>query len=282
MILSNDDPGRMEPDVDLKLDKAEKNSILSFSSFRNLYYFLIPECVFIILIIVFSGQVFPEEYQRKLFWREFYSSPVTETYSESSRSRVSETLNNPERGIHADFIEAQEDPELALCYGIFGNDNFSQDESKKDSKPSFECDICAKQFSKQYNLKEHKRIHTGNKLLCSVVGCNTTFNDKSSLNKHTKTVHKAHKPYSCDNCDKAFSRSSHLQDHRAVHTKEKKFQCSICQKRFSFLSTKKSHELIHTERQDFKCDHCLKPFKGKQTLKVHLLNVHKIREFILG
>ena len=38
MILSNDDPGRMEPDVDLKLDKAEKNSTLSFPSFRNLYY----------------------------------------------------------------------------------------------------------------------------------------------------------------------------------------------------------------------------------------------------
>ena len=33
MILSNDDPGRMEPDVDLKLDKAEKNSILSFPLF---------------------------------------------------------------------------------------------------------------------------------------------------------------------------------------------------------------------------------------------------------
>lgn len=31
MILSNDDPGRMEPDVDLKLDKAEKNFIFSFS-----------------------------------------------------------------------------------------------------------------------------------------------------------------------------------------------------------------------------------------------------------
>ena len=116
--------------------------------------------------------------------------------------------------------------------------------------------------------------------MCDVADCNTSFNDKSSLNKHTRTVHKAEKPYSCDQCDKVFSRSSHKQDHMAVHTKEKKFQCSICFKRFPFLSTMRTHERIHSEREDFKCDYCQKSFKGKKSLKVHLLNIHKIRELV--
>ncbi|KAH3859664.1 uncharacterized protein LOC127871935 [Dreissena polymorpha] len=71
--------------------------------------------------------------------------------------------------------------------------------------PSYlRCEECDKVFTRSWLLKNHHRVHTGER------------------------------PYKCAYCDKAFADKSNLRQHAKIHTtKEKLFTCSICQKSFA-------------------------------------------------
>ena len=164
------------------------------------------------------------------------------------------------------------DPDLVICSicgDLFTSLAFKQHQHQ--TKP-YQCHYCPKQFNKQYNLTQHVRIHTGNKLPCAL--CDKTFNDKSSLIKHKNAVHLKMKAHKCSICSKHFSRKGHLTEHMAVHSKIKKYKCSICDKDFPFLSSLSAHRRRHEGRR-FDCSYCGKVFKDLRSLKNHMLQVHK-------
>ena len=93
-------------------------------------------------------------------------------------------------------------------------------QGKVSRKKSFGCDICNKIYSSNFNLKNHKRLHTGEK------------------------------PFECKTCRKCFSALSNLNRHRRIHTGEKRFECQNCKKVFSQSGDLKSHtQRLH---KDFK------------------------------
>lgn len=80
------------------------------------------------------------------------------------------------------------------------------------------CPICGKMLTKSSTLKEHMRVHTGER------------------------------PYKCAICGHAFARSGKLRQHElAVHTENRtrNFGCETCGKRFTSGAHLKAHIRIH-------------------------------------
>lgn len=47
-------------------------------------------------------------------------------------------------------------------------------------------------------------------------------------------------------CDKAYTQTSHLRNHKLIHTGEKPHKCEICGKAFTWLTALRKHALVHT------------------------------------
>ncbi|XP_059093889.1 zinc finger E-box-binding homeobox protein zag-1-like isoform X2 [Tigriopus californicus] len=70
--------------------------------------------------------------------------------------------------------------------------------------------------------------------------CDKTFTKKSSITRH-KYEHSDQRPHKCMDCDKAFKHKHHLTEHKRLHSGEKPFQCPKCLKRFSHSGSYSQH-----------------------------------------
>ncbi|XP_076053706.1 uncharacterized protein LOC143032702 [Oratosquilla oratoria] len=80
---------------------------------------------------------------------------------------------------------------------------------------SMPCPLCKKEFKSQSGLRDHIRLHTGER------------------------------PFECEYCQMNFARASHLKRHRRMHTGEKPFECRLCGKDFSRGDKLKDHLRRH-------------------------------------
>lgn len=125
-------------------------------------------------------------------------------------------------------------------------------EQPLDLARPFQCNYanCPKKFKTIYALKDHSRVHTGERpFLCTYEGCMKRFADRSNLSKHKK-IHKGIKRYYCSNpnCGRGFLLKSDFLRHATVHSKMKNFSCRLCRKYFKRKDNLRRHfRQVHGE-----------------------------------
>lgn len=109
------------------------------------------------------------------------------------------------------------------------------------------CDQCGASFAYSSILAKHKKsVHQKiRSFACQI--CDKRFIVKSKLSEHLFT-HSGERPFVCDQCGRAFNRSSTLETHTLrVHQKHIRLHpCTICDKRFFMLAELKKHSRTHT------------------------------------
>jgi len=99
---------------------------------------------------------------------------------------------------------------------------------------------------------------------------NESRKEDTNLTSNHIIVHPKEKPYSCEICNKLFSKKFKLVYHMRVHTKEKPYSCEICNKSFLSKSDLVRHIRIHTNEKPYSCEICNKAFSRKYYLVCHV------------
>lgn len=153
----------------------------------------------------------------------------------------------------------------------------------------FECELCHQRYSTKSNLTVHRKKHSNDAKFHikehKCLFCGKLHASRKTLAKHTKRFHpdgveefivrkkRRSEGWTCEICNKSFTRRPHLNEHMILHSQDKPFKCNYCEEYFrSRFARLKHQEKLHLG--PFPCDICGRQFNDTGNLKRHLECTH--------
>ena len=100
--------------------------------------------------------------------------------------------------------------------------------------------------------------------------CNQVFQTSTALKEHKK-VHIGEKPLACNICQKPFKQKTSLEAHIQKHKDDDSRTCKPCDKQFaSRMDLRKHQQTEHEDEFTFECDKCKRTFTTKARLDKHV------------
>ena len=152
-------------------------------------------------------------------------------------------------------------------------------EKDHNGKP-YTCEKCLADFQLKDNLYKHAKSAHGVNLeknqKCFI--CDHVTTGPKLLELHIAKVHEGKKPFSCEKCDKGFSKKFNLKEHvQSVH-EGRKLLCETCGKGFVNRDSLRNHiDHIHNKfkrKSQHLCNICGKDYSKKWALDQHMGSIH--------
>ncbi|XP_069700026.1 zinc finger protein 26-like [Periplaneta americana] len=150
-----------------------------------------------------------------------------------------------------------------------------------EHESSNECHVCHKRFIRRRQLKHHLSTHSQaaarKKFKCSL--CDVSCQGVAGLREHLR-IHTGERPYSCSQCDMKFKRLQALKKHmNTVHQGPgaASHSCTSCSMVFNNRGNLLRHFLrIHRGLRRFICGLCGARYGQNQDLRRHLRAKHQV------
>ncbi|KAJ8680622.1 hypothetical protein QAD02_016409, partial [Eretmocerus hayati] len=188
-----------------------------------------------------NGANIPETHQLPTYEPEL-SSCTSSNPSSESPGNTSESQHRRSRG------RISYDPSSCSAPGNSSarkksRFRISETETNNEVFPSQSCDTS---FNCKSDLGKHSKVHQDSgRLPCSK--CDGTFKNKFSLERHVKNIHDGGKYYECSNCGKGFSREIVFKNH--VRNHKTSISCELCSRRFDKQGDFENHMKTHMNEE---------------------------------
>ncbi|MEQ2226110.1 hypothetical protein ILYODFUR_024258 [Ilyodon furcidens] len=146
------------------------------------------------------------------------------------------------------------------------------------AKKRVACDICGRNFAHPSGLVYHKQAEHFEMKPFACEDCGAMFGANSSLKNHMR-LHTGEKPYQCQHCDMSFSVAAALAYHtKKKHSEGKMYVCQYCKAVFAQSIELTRHVRTHTGDRPYVCRECGKGYSQASGLTVHLQTFHNLSE----